>query len=115
MISARIVSQRTRHAYRGSFQTLKIRFASSSAEKVPTAPAATSSKLPISSCPVNTNLSGLTWLKGQPPVLALEDSEYPTWLWTLLDEKKAGDGTSKGERRKENRDKIKLQNFMKSQ
>ncbi|KAH7341843.1 mitochondrial ribosomal protein L37-domain-containing protein, partial [Rhizoctonia solani] len=69
----------------------------------------------VSSCPPNTNLAGLAWLKGQPPVLALEDSEYPGWLWTLLDEKKPGDGTSKPERRKQNRDKIKLQNFMKSQ
>ncbi|KAJ1307459.1 hypothetical protein OPQ81_001559 [Rhizoctonia solani] len=50
-------------------------------------------RAPISSYPANTNLAGLTWLKAQPPVLALEDSEYPAWLWTLLDEKKPGDGT----------------------
>ncbi|CAE6436105.1 unnamed protein product [Rhizoctonia solani] len=115
MISARIVSRTTCCAYRLNCQILKIRFASSSTEKATAAPTSTSSKAPISSCPANTNLTGLAWLKGQPPVLALEDSEYPAWLWTLLDEKKPGDGTSKPERRKQNRDRIKLQNFMKSQ
>ncbi|CUA76034.1 hypothetical protein RSOLAG22IIIB_02041 [Rhizoctonia solani] len=116
-MSARIVSQTTFRAYKRSCQTSSIRFSSSSAEKATSASssASTSPKAPISSCPPNTNLAGLTWLKGQPPVLALEDSEYPAWLWTLLDEKKPGDGTSKPERRKQNRDRIKLQNFMKSQ
>ncbi|CAE7153467.1 unnamed protein product [Rhizoctonia solani] len=111
-MSARIVSRTTFRAYRRSCQTFNPRFSSSSAEKATTP---TSPKTPISSCPANTNLAGLTWLKDQPPVLALEDSEYPAWLWTVLEEKKPGDGTSKGERRKQNRDKIKLQNFMKSQ
>ncbi|CAE6411038.1 unnamed protein product [Rhizoctonia solani] len=115
MMSARILSRASSHAYRHRCQTLGIRFSSSSAENATSAPTAAPSKAAISSCPASTNLSGLTWLKGQPPVLALEDSEYPGWLWTLLDEKKPGDGTSKAERRKQNRDKIKLQNFMKSQ
>ncbi|CAE6502105.1 unnamed protein product [Rhizoctonia solani] len=110
-MSARIVSRTTFHAYKRNCQTFNIRFSSNSAEKA----TSSSAKAPTSSCPANTNLAGLAWLKGQPPVLALEDSEYPTWLWTLLDEKKPGDGTSKPERRKQNRDKIKLQNFMKSQ
>ncbi|CAE6436213.1 unnamed protein product [Rhizoctonia solani] len=115
MMSARIVSRTSFHAYKRNCQTFSIRFSSSSTEKVTSTPTSTSPKAPISSCPANTNLTGLTWLKSQPPVLALEDSEYPAWLWTLLDEKKPGDGTSKPERRKQNRDKIKLQNFMKSQ
>ncbi|KAG8712422.1 hypothetical protein FRC11_000193 [Ceratobasidium sp. 423] len=114
-MSARIISRTAFHAYRRSCQTLNVRFSSSSAEKPTSASTSATPKAPTSSCPANTNLAGLTWLKGQPPVLALEDSEYPAWLWTLLDEKKPGDGTSKPERRKQNRDKIKLQNFMKSQ
>ncbi|KAF8599663.1 hypothetical protein BDV93DRAFT_448997, partial [Ceratobasidium sp. AG-I] len=68
-----------------------------------------------SSCPPQTVLTGLNWLKAQPSVLSLEDSEYPAWLWTLLDEKKLGDGTSNPEMRKKNREKIRMQNFMKSQ
>ncbi|KAG8685126.1 hypothetical protein FRC08_013287 [Ceratobasidium sp. 394] len=76
---------------------------------------ATGTKTPTSSCPAQTVLTGLNWQKGQPPVLALEDSEYPEWLWSLLDEKKPGDGTSKAEMRQKNREKIRSQNFMKTQ
>ncbi|CAE6435411.1 hypothetical protein ACGC1H_002880 [Rhizoctonia solani] len=114
-MSARIVSRASFRAYKRNYQTFNIRFSSSSTEKATSTPTSASPKTPVSSCPANTNLAGLTWLKNQPPVLALEDSEYPAWLWTLLEEKKPGDGTSKPERRKQNRDKIKLQNFMKSQ
>ncbi|GAA5886397.1 hypothetical protein JCM6882_001626 [Rhodosporidiobolus microsporus] len=59
------------------------------------APAASSSKPaaaksapppPTSSCPAGTVLKGLNYIKdGQDPV-ALEDSEYPAWLWTLADD-----------------------------
>ncbi|KAG9096005.1 hypothetical protein FRC06_009174 [Ceratobasidium sp. 370] len=79
------------------------------------APSTVGTKTPTSSCPAQTVLTGLNWQKGQPAVLALEDSEYPSWLWSLLDEQKPGDGTSKAEMRKANREKIKSQNFMKNQ
>ncbi|KAG1863617.1 mitochondrial ribosomal protein L37-domain-containing protein [Suillus subalutaceus] len=38
----------------------------------------------LSSCPPGTILEGLNYLKGQPPVIALPDEEYPSWLWELL-------------------------------
>lgn len=37
----------------------------------------------ISSCPVGTKLN-LDIKKGKPGPVALEDSEYPDWLWTVL-------------------------------
>ncbi|KIO04305.1 hypothetical protein M404DRAFT_1000778 [Pisolithus tinctorius Marx 270] len=67
---------------------------SASAEKKPsTAKSATSPspedlKPPISSCPAGTVLTGLNYLKGQPPVLAMPDADYPTWLWDLTNPKK---------------------------
>ncbi|TNY21331.1 mitochondrial ribosomal protein L37-domain-containing protein [Rhodotorula diobovata] len=42
-----------------------------------------SSSSPASSCPAGTVLKGLNYLKdGQDPV-ALEDSEYPSWVFTM--------------------------------
>ncbi|KAL2008783.1 hypothetical protein VTN00DRAFT_6977 [Thermoascus crustaceus] len=38
-----------------------------------------------SSCPAGTKLQGLNYFKNKPDVFALEDSEYPDWLWGLLD------------------------------
>ncbi|BGP42828.1 hypothetical protein JCM10450v2_006944 [Rhodotorula kratochvilovae] len=53
---------------------------SASGAKAATAAAAP----PPSACPAGTVLKGLNYLKdGQDPV-ALEDSEYPPWVWTLL-------------------------------
>ncbi|SJL12236.1 uncharacterized protein ARMOST_15659 [Armillaria ostoyae] len=43
------------------------------------------SAAPKSSCPADTVLTGLNYLKGQEPVLAKPDEEYPDWLWTLLE------------------------------
>ncbi|KAL5001213.1 mitochondrial ribosomal protein L37-domain-containing protein [Aspergillus recurvatus] len=40
---------------------------------------------PPSSCPAGTPLAGLNYFKNKPDVVALEDSEYPEWLWSLLD------------------------------
>lgn len=37
-----------------------------------------------SSIPGGTELKGLNYIKGAPPLLAKEDDEYPEWLWTLL-------------------------------
>jgi len=65
-------------------------------------------------------LTGLNYLKGQPPVLARPDDEYPSWLWTILTPKVYEDDESGGKaeralRRAENRRRIKDQNFMKTQ
>ncbi|KAL4068178.1 mitochondrial ribosomal protein L37-domain-containing protein [Scleroderma citrinum] len=43
----------------------------------------TEEKPPLSSCLPGTVLSGLNYLKGQPPVLAKADEDYPAWLWNL--------------------------------
>lgn len=74
----------------------------------------------LSSCPENTVLTGLNYLKDQPPVLAKPDNEYPTWLWDLLKPRVHADTGpgSKGEKavlRQANRQRIKEQNFMKTQ
>ncbi|KAF7350432.1 Mitochondrial/chloroplast ribosomal protein L54/L37 [Mycena venus] len=42
---------------------------------------------PQSSCAPDTVITGANYLKGQPPVLALPDEEYPAWLWTVLEER----------------------------
>ena len=75
---------------------------------------------PLSSCPANTLLTGLNYLKGQPPVVALPDEEYPPWLWTLLQpvvDTDSGPG-SLAEKRKmkaERTANIKYANFLKTQ
>jgi len=35
-------------------------------------------------------LKGLGYTKAKPHVLAMEDDEYPEWLWTLLDSNRLG-------------------------
>ncbi|THH15517.1 hypothetical protein EW146_g4975 [Bondarzewia mesenterica] len=72
-----------------------------------------------SMCSANTVLAGVQWLKGQPPVLALADEEYPPWLWTLLEKKELPDDGPGGKAekvrlRRENRQRIRDQNFMKT-
>ncbi|KAG1890870.1 mitochondrial ribosomal protein L37-domain-containing protein [Suillus subluteus] len=74
----------------------------------------------LSSCPPGTILEGLNYLKGQPPVIALPDEEYPSWLWDLLKPKAyeddgPGGKAEKKRLRKENQQRIKDQNFMKTQ
>jgi large subunit ribosomal protein L54 len=46
---------------------------------------------PKSSIPGGAVLQGIAYLKGKPSVLAKEDSEYPAWLWMLLDDGKSGE------------------------
>ncbi|KAL5490247.1 hypothetical protein ACEPAI_5080 [Sanghuangporus weigelae] len=75
---------------------------------------------PLSSCPENTVLNGLNYLKGQEPVVAKKDEEYPPWLWTILKPKPIPDDGpgGKGEKmrlRAANRQRIKEQNFLKTQ
>ena len=43
---------------------------------------------PPSSVPAGTPLRGLGYIKGQEGPVAKEDSEYPDWLWGLLDGKR---------------------------
>jgi hypothetical protein len=49
-----------------------------------------------SSVPAGTPLKGLNFLKNATDPVAMEDSEYPAWLWTVLDkqEKKAEKGAA---------------------
>lgn len=37
-----------------------------------------------SSCPAGTRITGLNYLKDGADPIALEDAEYPAWVWTLL-------------------------------
>lgn len=67
-------------------------------------------------------MPGLNWLKGQDPVVALADEEYPSWLWTITvpkvypeEEMQPGGKGHKKMLRKERRAEIKMRNFMKTQ
>jgi large subunit ribosomal protein L54 len=42
---------------------------------------------PISKCKAGTKLKGLNYIKGRDDPVALEDEEYPEWLWHCLDMK----------------------------
>ncbi|KAG5334197.1 hypothetical protein C0989_004079 [Termitomyces sp. Mn162] len=84
------------------------------------ASATTTAAPPLSSCTKDTVLTGLNYLKGQPPVLAAADEEYPEWLWTVLQPKVWPDDGPGGmaervKRRKENKQRIKDRNFMSTQ
>lgn len=37
-------------------------------------------------------LKGINYFKNKPDPVALEDAEYPTWLWTCLESKSKSDG-----------------------
>lgn len=41
----------------------------------------------VSNCVAGTKLLGLNYFKNKPDIFALEDSEYPNWLWSLLEHK----------------------------
>jgi large subunit ribosomal protein L54 len=71
-----------------------------------------------SSCPTGTVLNLKIKKSGTEPV-ALEDSEYPEWLWTVLDAKAQQakldtDSAKKAKRemRARNKKKIKMNNFI---
>ncbi|KAI7862163.1 mitochondrial ribosomal protein L37-domain-containing protein, partial [Spinellus fusiger] len=70
-----------------------------------------------SAAPEGTVLKGLNYIKDRADPIALEDKAYPEWLWSLLDEKKQKQKTSKPANRqfhrKQNRESIKASNFMK--
>jgi large subunit ribosomal protein L54 len=42
----------------------------------------------LGSCLAGTKLSGLNYMKNKPDIFAMEDSDYPDWLWGLLDNSK---------------------------
>jgi len=46
-----------------------------------------------SSVPAGTKLNGINYFKNKSDPIALEDHEYPSWLWRVLDsgKKAAGD------------------------
>ncbi|KAJ6486938.1 mitochondrial ribosomal protein L37-domain-containing protein [Mycena sanguinolenta] len=76
--------------------------------------------IPKSSCQVDTVIEGVNYLKDQPPVLSLPDEEYPSWLWTVLEERVwpddgPGGRAERAQRRKENRRRIQDANFMSTQ
>ncbi|KAJ7512077.1 mitochondrial ribosomal protein L37-domain-containing protein [Mycena galericulata] len=76
--------------------------------------------IPTSSCVPDTVITGANYLKGQPPVLALPDEEYPEWLWNVLEQRVWPDDGPGGRgeraaRRAENKRKIRDANFMKTQ
>ena len=73
-----------------------------------------------SSCPPGTALTGLNYLKGQSSVIALPDEDYPPWLWKLLEPRNLVDDGPGGKAekirlRKENRQRIRDQNLLKTQ
>lgn len=49
-----------------------------------------------SSCLPGSKLSGLSYAKNKPEIYALEDSEYPDWLWGLLEEFEEKEKADKG-------------------
>lgn len=53
----------------------------------------------VSSCPAGTLMTGLNYLKGKEDPLALPDEEYPSWLWTCLENSrtKGGNATATAE------------------
>lgn len=46
----------------------------------------------VSSVPAGTVLRGLNFLKNKQDPIAMEDHEYPAWLWTVLADKSDADG-----------------------
>ena len=53
---------------------------------------------PKSCIPAGTALKGMAYLKNKEPPMALEDHEYPEWLWGLLKTQKGGqDGATDAE------------------
>lgn len=59
-------------------------------------PAKPAVERPPSSCAAGTKLQGLNYMKNKPDIYAMEDSEYPDWLWTLLDDSKKQSSSETG-------------------
>ncbi|TRM59943.1 mitochondrial ribosomal protein L37-domain-containing protein [Schizophyllum amplum] len=103
-----------RQAFRALFQS---RTYAAKPAQAADAPASKAAAVPQSSCPADTILVGLNYLKGQPPVLAKPDEEYPEWLWTILEPKQHDDPRKalRAKRRIETKQRIKDENFMSTQ
>jgi len=54
--------------------------------------AKSATELPVSITPAGQALSGINYIKGKPDPVALEESEYPEWLWHVLDGKPLDEG-----------------------
>jgi large subunit ribosomal protein L54 len=52
--------------------------------------------LPVSIAPAGTPLKGLNYTKGRDDPVALDESEYPAWLWTCLEAKKGSEESGEG-------------------
>ncbi|KAH7103949.1 mitochondrial ribosomal protein L37-domain-containing protein [Auriculariales sp. MPI-PUGE-AT-0066] len=89
-------------------------------EPAQAAAAAAKPQRPASSCSPDMVLTGLNYLKGQVPVLALKDEDYPDWLWTITEAREIPDDGPGGQGEKmrmriENKQRIKERNFMSKQ
>jgi len=60
-----------------------------SAAATPATAPAQPAAAPRSSVAAGTVLRGLNYFKSRPEPVALEDAEYPPWLWEVLAEKKS--------------------------
>ncbi|OJD29300.1 60s ribosomal protein mitochondrial precursor-like protein [Diplodia corticola] len=70
----------------------------SPAGAVPNKPASTPAVLVQSSVPAGTPLRGLNFFKNKTDPVAMEDAEYPPWLWTVLgDEGASKEETDEGD------------------
>jgi len=49
-------------------------------------------ELPVSITAAGTALTGINYIKGKPDPIALEESEYPEWLWRVLEGKPLEEG-----------------------
>ncbi|KIW22569.1 uncharacterized protein PV07_10854 [Cladophialophora immunda] len=82
----------------GISQPLSEQHTSTSTAKTSGPPSTKDSKSPVkpkSSIPGGKELRGLGYTKAKPKVLAMEDDEYPEWLWKLLDQKRLGTDAEK--------------------
>lgn len=65
--------------------------------------------------PAGTKLKGCNIRKNGEDPVALPESEYPEWLWTVMEKKETDpEKIMRNERRKVTRQKIKANNFMAS-
>ncbi|WRT64743.1 uncharacterized protein IL334_001677 [Kwoniella shivajii] len=134
-IIPRIVSKRASQIPRTAilqFSSSSSSSAASSSSSKQSKPKPKSTKI-VSSVPAGTTLTGLSILKDKPDPVALEDDQYPPWLWNLLEDtskahkvaennvelhKEGQEGfdviKEKRKLKNLNRDKIKASNYLKS-
>ncbi|KAM0752056.1 hypothetical protein T439DRAFT_379183 [Meredithblackwellia eburnea MCA 4105] len=80
------------------------------AEASTSAPSKPNTASPQSSCPPGTVFKGLNFLKDGTDPVALEDSAYPDWVWTLAEAPTTGGGAKgavKADGDKSEQDKLK--------